>query len=139
MTGKLPPPAAVKDELRELVQAAGKLVVAYEEAYEAGLSPAGRGMIATRGGGFAGGEESDPTGETAVVTPDPRRIRGAVRSVARAIRRASRDIDDAQGRLLSAFLDTDPDLRHDRLARHSAALQGVSDAQPHRRNGSVPP
>lgn len=95
-------------------------------------------MVATRGAGFSGGEDSDPTGETAMISPDPRRIRGAVRSVAKAIRRAGRELDGAQGRLLSAFLDTNQDLKHDRLARRRAALQGVRDADVPVGSGSAP-
>lgn len=128
---RLPSPERIRHELAALSLACARMADAYEEAYSYGLTPAGRGMVQTSGRGWSLGETNDPTAST-VLSPDHARVRGATRRVARAIRRAGEEIDRSQAALMDAFLDTDPDLKSDRLAKRHAALQGVTDTD-HRR------
>lgn len=118
----LPPPLRLRAELEELQVACSRLAEAYEEAYEVALASGGGGMVSTGGGGFGRGEERDPTGETAVVSWNPRHVRFACRSVAASVRVAANVIYNADQRMFDAFLDTDPDLKADRLAKRRAAL-----------------
>lgn len=105
----------------EIVARARKLAEEYEEAYEYGHMPSGRGgFVATHGSGR--GDDADPTGDT-VASWDHRRIRKAVRTIAKMIGRAERELLMADQELLDAFLDTDPDLKADRLARRAAAYE----------------
>lgn len=127
MTGRkprerLPSPEQIRRDLRDIYVACGELAKRYEEAYDAALTRGGGGHVETSGRGWAGFEDKDPTGETAVVSWDPRHIRSAVRYVPGAIGRAAVELERATERLQSAFLDTDPDLRADRLEKRQAAV-----------------
>lgn len=121
VVASMPCPERLRRELAELQKACGRVADAYQEAYEAGLTPVARGMVATSGHGFSSGEQSDPTGET-VISVYYARIRGAVRYVAKSVRRAGAELERSQQRLLDAFLDGDPDLRGQRRAKREAAL-----------------
>jgi hypothetical protein len=85
------------------------------------------GTVETGGRGWTDFEHRDPTGETAVVAWEPRHVRGAVRYIPKAIRRASLQIERADARLYESILDLDPDLRWRRLTKRQAATQGVID------------
>jgi hypothetical protein len=124
---RLASPARVRKELDDVRyrasvvrQLAEQLVVAYEEAYDAGLSSTGRGIVMTGGGGFSSGEDSDPTGAI-VISPDHRHLRAAVTRVGKDVTRARRALDEALDEIAGAFLDIDPDLRADRAERRRTA------------------
>lgn len=120
---RLPLPSDVRRDLELLQALCAKLAEEYEEAYDAALSRTSHGIVATSGSGFATGEARDPTGDTAVVAWEPRHIRSAVRFVAGAVDRAGRELFAAHHRIFDSFLDTDPDLRANRLAKRAAATQ----------------
>jgi hypothetical protein len=118
----LPSPEKMRQEVGRVMVLCAEFLQRYDEAYDAALSRGGRGMVETGGRGWSGFEDKDPTGETAVISWDPQHIRGAARFASKALKRASAEVENANARLHDAFLDTDPDLKVDRLDKRRAAL-----------------
>jgi hypothetical protein len=127
VTDKLPPPQRIRHDVGLVAVQIRSSLDRYSEAYDAALSRTqSGGLISTSAHGRSAFEEKDPAGETAVVSWDPRHVRSAARYAVAALRRATRELENANARLHDAFLDTDPDLKTERLAKRQAATEGMT-------------
>lgn len=105
---------------------AGRLREEYEVAVDSGAWKGRTGVaLPGRGTGF---DDVNPTA-TIALSWDHKRLRGAAGFAGRRARAALRLLDEAQQALLDAFLDTDPDLKRDRMEKRAQLKEAEEQAK----------
>jgi len=109
----------IKVLAHDLLVLADAVVEAYEELYEAGLTPSHSG---DGGGNRRGAPLGDPTGEV-VVSGEKRRLRRQVKQIASALRRVRPHLERAEDEVRQAFFQTDPEMQEKLLRMRELELE----------------